>query len=130
MFCPECGGEYREGFTHCADCDVDLVAELPADPKDPSRNMTLVTVLETGDPGELAFAESVLRGAGIPYAKRGESLQDLFALGRLGTGFNPIAGPILLQVPEEQADAAAELLEESLPAQLGGEEWDREAEPE
>jgi hypothetical protein len=115
MFCPECGGEYREGFTHCADCDVDLVAELPADSTDPLRHLTLVTVLETGDPGELAFAESVLRGAGIPYAKRGESLQDLFALGRLGTGFNPIAGPILLQVPEEQADAAAELLEESLP---------------
>ena len=134
MFCPECGGEYREGFTHCADCDVDLVAELPADPAEPPlappRNVTLVTVLETGDPGELAFAESVLRGAGIPYAKRGESLQDLFALGRLGTGFNPIAGPILLQVPEEQADAAAELLEESLPAQVGEEGWDQEAEPE
>ena len=130
MFCPECGGEYREGFTHCVDCDVDLVAELPADPTEPLRNVTLVTVLETGDPGELAFAESVLRGAGIPYAKRGESLQDLFALGRLGIGFNPIAGPILLQVPEEQADAAAELLEESLPAQLGEEGWDQEAEPE
>jgi|GraSoiStandDraft_46_1057282.scaffolds.fasta_scaffold893096_2 hypothetical protein len=132
MFCPECGGEYREGFTHCADCDVDLVAELPADPTELLRNLTLVTVLETGDPGELAFAESVLRGAGIPYAKRGESLQDLFALGRLGTGFNPVAGPVLLQVPEEQADAAADLLEESLPAQPGeGEgEWEREAEPE
>jgi hypothetical protein len=26
MFCPECKAEYRQGFTHCADCDVDLVA--------------------------------------------------------------------------------------------------------
>jgi hypothetical protein len=26
MFCPECKAEYRAGFTHCADCDVDLVA--------------------------------------------------------------------------------------------------------
>ena len=132
MFCPECGGEYREGFTHCADCDVDLVAELPEDPTESEslRNMTLVTVLETGDPGELAFAESVLRGAGIPYAKRGESLQDLFALGRLGTGFNPVAGPILLQVPEEQADAAAELLAEAMPDQREEGEWEQEAEPE
>jgi len=25
MFCPQCGVEYRPGFTHCTDCDVDLV---------------------------------------------------------------------------------------------------------
>jgi hypothetical protein len=88
----------------------------------------LVTVLETGDPSELLFAESVLREAGIPFVKTGESVQELFALGRLGTGFNPIAGPILLQVPEEQADAAAQLLEESMPDEPG--EWNQEAEPE
>jgi hypothetical protein len=29
MFCPQCKAEYRPGFTRCADCDVDLVWELP-----------------------------------------------------------------------------------------------------
>src|ERR1041385_7922035 len=29
MICPKCGAEYRPGFTHCADCDVDLVAAVP-----------------------------------------------------------------------------------------------------
>ena len=29
MFCPQCRIEYRPGFTHCTDCDVDLVHELP-----------------------------------------------------------------------------------------------------
>lgn len=29
MFCPLCKAEYRPGFTRCADCDVDLVWELP-----------------------------------------------------------------------------------------------------
>jgi hypothetical protein len=31
MFCPVCKVEYRSGFTRCADCDVDLVQELPAE---------------------------------------------------------------------------------------------------
>lgn len=30
MFCPECRASYRDGFTHCPDCDVDLVDSLPA----------------------------------------------------------------------------------------------------
>lgn len=29
MFCPECKAEYRQGFTRCSDCDVDLVTHLP-----------------------------------------------------------------------------------------------------
>jgi hypothetical protein len=29
MFCPECRAEYRDGFTRCSDCDVDLVERLP-----------------------------------------------------------------------------------------------------
>ncbi len=29
MFCPKCKAEYRQGFTRCADCDVDLVEVLP-----------------------------------------------------------------------------------------------------
>ena len=28
-FCPKCRAEYREGFTRCSDCDVELVDELP-----------------------------------------------------------------------------------------------------
>ena len=28
MFCPVCKGEFREGFTHCDNCNVDLVQDL------------------------------------------------------------------------------------------------------
>jgi hypothetical protein len=30
MYCPQCKAEYRQGFTRCSDCDVDLVHEPPA----------------------------------------------------------------------------------------------------
>lgn len=36
MWCPVCKNEYREGFYHCPDCDVDLVESLD-DIKEPVR---------------------------------------------------------------------------------------------
>lgn len=122
MFCPECQGEYREGFTECADCGVALVEKLP-EPEaemDPASDAGLVALVRTGDPNELAFAEAVLTDASIPFVKKGESVQDLFALGRVGMGFNPITGPIVLLVSEEHAAEAAKLLEESEKAELDG----------
>jgi hypothetical protein len=116
MYCPECGGEYREGFFQCADCDVALVETAPMQ-QEPAPVQDLVTVLETGDPGVLALAESLLLEAGIPYRKKGESVQDLFAMGRLGVGFDLITGPVLVQVAEEDAQVAALLLAAPAPGQ-------------
>ena len=33
MFCPKCKAEYREAFSRCADCDIDLVPELSPEPE-------------------------------------------------------------------------------------------------
>src|SRR5256885_673212 len=35
MYCPRCKAEYRQGFTRCSDCDVDLVNEPPASASGP-----------------------------------------------------------------------------------------------
>lgn len=32
-WCPLCKNEYKEGYTHCSDCDVDLVESLEVAPK-------------------------------------------------------------------------------------------------
>jgi len=69
-----------------------------------------VTVLETGDPGLVAVAKSLLESAGIRFFAKGEAVQDLFAWGRFGTGFNPFVGPVQLQVAAEDADDAKALL--------------------
>jgi uncharacterized protein YbaR (Trm112 family) len=67
MFCPQCGGEYREGFTQCADCEVPLVAEPPA-PLAKESETDLVTVFATANPAEFKEALGRLRGARIPHA--------------------------------------------------------------
>ena len=65
-----------------------------------------VTVLESSDPGLLAVAKSLLEDANIEYFAKGEGVQDLFAVGRFGTGFNPFVGAIQLQVAAEDAEEA------------------------
>ena len=47
MICPRCKAEYRPGFTHCADCDVDLVWELPKH---------AIEMRQTGEDGEYRVA--------------------------------------------------------------------------
>jgi hypothetical protein len=111
MFCPQCGAEYREGFDRCSDCDVALIEEGPREAQ--VDFVDFVTVLETGDRSLLLVAKSVLESAGIRFCARGEGVQDLFALGRMGTGFNPLTGPVRLEVEPERADEARALLEKT-----------------
>lgn len=108
MYCPECGSEYREGFFECVDCQVPLTAEPPAE--EPHPDVNLVTVLAEDDPGRLALAESLLMDGEIPYVKKGDQVQDLFGGGRIG--FNPVVGPVLLQVTQDRAEEARALLDD------------------
>jgi len=71
-----------------------------------------VTVLETGDPALLAVAKSLLEEAGIQYFAKGEAVQDLFGVGRFGSGFNPFTGPVQLQVAVSDAEEAKRLLQD------------------
>jgi hypothetical protein len=68
MFCPECKAEYRPGFTRCADCDVDLVANLPEANRERSDRSNLQEVW-AGDDQQSCVATCLrLKDAGIPYA--------------------------------------------------------------
>lgn len=114
MFCPECGSEYREGFTACVDCEVALVPEQPAEfaERGPEGDDTLVSVLAAGDLSVLTRARSLLEAEGIPYSMDGEGLQNLFGAGMIGLGYNQIVGPPHLKVREEDEARARELLAE------------------
>jgi hypothetical protein len=67
MFCPECQAEYRSGFTRCADCDADLVENLPeSEPGD--RDRSELQEVWTGNDQQSCVATCLmLKEAGIPY---------------------------------------------------------------
>lgn len=106
MYCPECGDEYREGFTECSDCHVPLLpGSCPPDPPDGfDPNLELVVVLETNNPIELALAKGLLEDAGIPH----------FVLGQIATLVRDVDGFlkkwVRLQVPRDREGEARELL--------------------
>lgn len=72
--------------------------------------LDLVTVIESTDATLLTLMKALLDEAEIPYLARGEALQNLFGLGQLGTGFNPLIGAVRIEVRRDQADAARALL--------------------
>jgi hypothetical protein len=72
MFCPLCKAEYREGYTRCADCDVDLVLTLPPQPDPPEpapddAGPDAVVLCQEDDPATLTAILTALQDAGIRY---------------------------------------------------------------
>ena len=65
MFCPVCKSEYREGFTKCSDCGVDLVKHLPDD-SGGSRSSDLAVAWRGSDPSAYSAALAALQDAEIP----------------------------------------------------------------
>ena len=101
MICPECGCEYREGFTHCSDCDVDLVEPEPEEPE-----VDLVRVYASGNPAIVPIVESVLRDSGIEFMKTGEAVQALQG----GVGSSLVV-PVTFWVRAEDEATAREILD-------------------
>jgi len=110
VYCPQCGVEYRDGFTECSDCHVPLLTGTGApdlqDLFDPG--LELVVVLETNDRIQLAMAKGLLEDAGIPF----------FVLGEIATLVQDVDGFlrkwVRLQVPRDREAEARELLEQLL----------------
>jgi hypothetical protein len=73
LYCPQCGAEYREGYSSCSDCHVLLVRELPEnaresnpEPGDPNKD-PFCSFWQGTDARICAELRSVLDEAGIPH---------------------------------------------------------------
>lgn len=105
-FCPNCRDEYRPGFTWCADCNVELVDELPPEPEEAGEPP--VVVYETYSQPEAEVVRAKLEFFGIPAALSGDlALRGLYSPMGVGT-----FGAIRILVPADQADHARQILEE------------------
>ncbi|HVE69864.1 MAG TPA: DUF2007 domain-containing protein [Thermoanaerobaculia bacterium] len=110
MNCPNCETEYRDGFTRCTDCDVDLVAAAAAAPEEPGHDIELVKIFEGGNAAVLPLIESLFRDAGIEFMKRNQATQDLFVLGGYSAVPTMAGAPVEFWVRVEDEEAARDLL--------------------
>jgi len=101
MFCPECRSEYREGFTRCTDCDVDLVAELPALPAVDEAPRIVFT---TSQPSEAALMKSVLEASGVEVFAFDEHQANITV------PMATLLGDVKLAVSPEQEQLARDVL--------------------
>jgi len=108
MICPDCGGIYPDGTDECCECGGVLVVV-----DDSERDFDdYISVFATDDPVAMGVAESLLEEADISYFAKGDELQDAFGPGHVGLGFSPVAGPMEIQVSEEDTEEALTILED------------------
>ena len=72
----------------------------------------LVPVFETGNEAIVAVVKSLLDEAKIRYLAEGEGVENLFGVGVIGTGFNPITGPVVFKVMPGDAQYAKDILKD------------------
>jgi hypothetical protein len=147
MFCPICKSEYREGYSRCADCDVDLVPALPPqpDPPEPAPDDSgpdAVVLCREDDPATLTAILSALEARGIrfldypihnPHARLDRPFPMKFWVGplyeiRVAKSDLPAAQTILAEVlakePEDSESTSSEdqSAEATAPDDIGGDE--------
>lgn len=100
LFCPKCKSEFREGFSWCSSCNVELITDLPSNPdKKVSGFIDYEFIYSTFIPGEVALIKSLLDSENITYFILGENLL-----------YVPLFEPARIMIKKDQAMKAREIL--------------------
>ncbi len=114
MICPECGTEYREGFTVCIDCQVPLVTDeeyarlkgARDAERERNRTMKMVSVYKAQGSMEADLIRSMLTARGI----------ESFTAGWAASSVHPFTmdgmGEIRIMVREDDSEEARRLIAE------------------
>jgi hypothetical protein len=104
LFCPQCKSEFTEGFTRCGSCNVDLIDQLPPQPK--METFRPVTVFTTSNLHEAHLVKSLLEGNNITAIIIDGKLASLNLF------LTNAIGGIKLAVSESDLNEANEILKE------------------
>ena len=106
MFCPKCKAEYREGFSRCADCGIDLVPELSPEPEPSVEYIDFIKIITYSSRHEAELAKGFLSVNGIDAVVFGDDY------GGLQPGLSFSTGVQLL-VKEEDIEKAKRILHDT-----------------
>ncbi len=119
MFCPSCSAEFMEGVKRCANCDVELVATLPAGDlfTSPERMAAALKDKEleaivVGSQVAVREAQRQLAGRRIPSVIAGEAQDE---------GQTAVHARFFLMVENERLEAARTFFREQWQRGLAGE---------
>lgn len=115
----DCGvpGEYLDSVEICPTCGASLEAAKGVSGVTPPvasahAPMGYELAGKVSDAAVVPVAKSLLESAGIMYVTKNETTQDLFGVGRLGIGYNPILGEVEFWVDPGDAREVQEILED------------------
>ena len=106
MFCPKCKTEYREGFTRCADCEVDLIAELSPESEPIEEYVDLIDIKTFSSRHEAELAKGFLEANGVNAVVSGDDYGGIHPGLSFSTG-------VRLSVKEEDVEEAKNLFLEA-----------------
>lgn len=118
MFCPNCRGEFRSGFTHCTKCNKELVDKLDPLPEEKPieyEYAEMVTIAETTELFDIALARGALESANIRFNITNEQTQNLI----VPSGFSGFGNPIAISkiMVEKGKEEEARLIIEGIVAE-------------
>src|SRR5258708_7524791 len=114
-WCPKCREEFRQGFDRCVDCDTELVAEFPIEPKKLAPTwISRVTVYQTTQPSDAMLVTSLLEGNGISANLDNQNAAQWLI------GMPTPAIPLVVSVATADAEDAKSILSEAIHPPLQG----------